>query len=253
MRYISSKEFSKLCDLIICHDFNDTNVINISHETPKRLYITGEYDIFTRFLINLKNYKDKFELVYHHTDKTFDRFAFESIKPYVKHIYAENCEISHPMITKLPLGFRSDIMPERLPLKKDIKCYLNVGLPNTHELKFILYRSIRQDCLDYFKTKKWCKIEENVSFSEFNENLNRSKFVICPMGFGIDTCRFYESAYLGCTPIVMSSGLDDLYKKFNALIVNSWEEVTEELLENYIYEKPDDKVFDINTYISTLN
>jgi len=38
-------------------------------------------------------------------------------------------------------------------------------------------------------------------------------------------------------------------KKFNALIVNSWEEVTEELLEKYIYEKLDDKVFDVNTYI----
>jgi len=69
------------------------------------------------------------------------------------------------------------------------------------------------------------------------------------MGFGVDTYRFYEAAWLGCTPIVMSSGLDDLHRKFGALIVNSWDEVTEELLQNHTPVKVPDELFDINTYL----
>lgn len=247
MKFISSKEFSNTCDLVVHHAYTD-NVV-VPQETPKRIFTTGEYEVFSRFLPVMKSFKDKYELIYHRSDKAFDRFALESIKPHVSHIWAQNCEFSHPMITKLPLGFNDDKVPERLNLPKDILCYLNVGLANDRELKFVMCRSIRNDCLNHFKNKVWCTVEQNVPFETFIEKLNRAKFVICPVGFGVDTYRFYEAAWLGCTPIVMSSGLDDLHKKFGALIVNSWDEVTEELLRNHTPVKVPDDLFDINTYL----
>jgi len=69
------------------------------------------------------------------------------------------------------------------------------------------------------------------------------------MGFGIDTHRFYESVWLGCTPIVISSGLDDLYKKFGALIVDSWDEVTEEVLASHEKVEVPDELFKVTEYL----
>jgi hypothetical protein len=69
------------------------------------------------------------------------------------------------------------------------------------------------------------------------------------MGFGMDTHRFFESVWLGCTPIVISSGLDDLYKKYNALIVDSWDDVTEELLNNHECKNVSKKLFDVEYFI----
>ena len=249
MKYISSKEFTTTCDLII-HD-TYTNTVIIPEKTPKRIFITGEREIFSQFIHILTNFKDKYELVYHGSDRSFGRFELESIKPYVSHIWAENCEITHPLVTRVPLGFRDDHIPKRIDCEKDILCYLNVGLVNDIEIKFKMCRSIRVDCLNHFKRHEWCTIEENVPFDIFTEKLNRSRFVICPMGFGVDTFRFYESAWLGCTPIIMSSGLDDLHRTFGALIVNSWDEVTEERLRSHTRTHIPDEVFDVDTYFNS--
>jgi len=246
--YISSKSFSEACDLVICPLYTDK--LTTPPETPKRIFITGEYGTFHRFLYILQSFKQPYELVYHRTDRTFDRHDFESIRNYVSRIYAENCEIKHEKITQLPLGFPDDRLPTRLSIDKDILCYLNVGLPNDQELKFVQYRSIRQQCIEHFKNKSWCTLEDNIPFDSFNERMNRSKFVVCPMGFGIDTHRFYEAAWLGCTPIVITSGLDDLYKKFGALIVDSWDEVTEELLSRHEKVEVPDSLFKVEDYIT---
>ena len=57
---------------------------------------------------------------------------------------------------------------------------------------------------------------------EFLKMLRRSKYVACPMGFGIDTHRFFEAAYMKARPVVISSGLDPLYRQFGAVILNAW-------------------------------
>lgn len=245
--YISSKSFSEACDLMICPRYPEKVT-----KSPKRIFITGEYGVFHRFIHVLQSFKEPYELVYHCTDRSFDRHDFEAIRNYVSHIYAENCEIKHEKITQLPLGFPDDRTPTRMPIDKDILCYLNVGLPNDVELKFVQYRSIRKQCIEHFKKKNWCTVEDNIPFDSFNERMNRSKFVVCPMGFGIDTHRFYEAAWLGCTPIVISSGLDDLYKKFGALIVDSWDEVTEELLSQHKKIEVPDSLFEVGNYVSPL-
>lgn len=245
---ISSKEFKDKCDLVICPRYNPS--IQIPSVTPKCIFITGENGVFEQCIQYLKKFQDTYDLVYHCTDRTFDRFDFECVRPYVKHIWAVNCEINHPMITQLPLGFSDKHVPKQTNVNKDILCYMNVGLPNTQELKFIRYHSLRSDCITRFKTKSWCTVESGISQDEFDDKLNRSKFVICPMGFGIDTHRFFESVWLGCTPIVVSTGLDTLYRKYNALIVDSWEDVTEELLLNHEHKAIPEHLFDVNYFFN---
>jgi hypothetical protein len=54
--------------------------------------------------------------------------------------------------------------------------------------------------------------------------------VISPRGNGLDTHRLWEALYLGSLPIVKTSSLDLLYQNLPVLIVQEWEQVTEELL-----------------------
>jgi hypothetical protein len=60
-----------------------------------------------------------------------------------------------------------------------------------------------------------------------------SQYALCPRGCGVDTHRFYECIYLGCIPIVIRTNtvFDRLYNVFPCLIVDKWEDVTEELLD----------------------
>lgn len=61
-------------------------------------------------------------------------------------------------------------------------------------------------------------------------------FVVSPPGEGLDCHRTWEALCLGCIPILISTPLDGLYADLPVLIVNSWADVTRELLEHTINE-----------------
>jgi hypothetical protein len=58
------------------------------------------------------------------------------------------------------------------------------------------------------------------------------KFVACPWGHGLDTYRTWEVLLLGSFPVVRSSTLDSLYEGLPVVIVKSWTDVSDELLES---------------------
>jgi hypothetical protein len=68
-------------------------------------------------------------------------------------------------------------------------------------------------------------------FKGYLQDLASCKFVASPRGNGLDTHRLWESLYLGSYPIVKNSTLDPLYSDLPIIIVNDWEEVTQEFLE----------------------
>ncbi len=91
-----------------------------------------------------------------------------------------------------------------------------------------------------------------ISSKEFKDKCD---LVICPrynpsIQIPSVTHRFFESVWLGCTPIVVSTGLDTLYRKYNALIVDSWEDVTEELLLNHEHKAIPEHLFDVNYFFN---
>lgn len=252
MTLISSKTFADACDFVICHAYGDLGNIRKPTTTPKRIFVAGEWSVFERALPLLTSFEDKYELVYHYSDPSFDRFKFEVIRPYVTKIYAQNCEFDHPMVKKLPLGFPDGKVPRRTTgQKKDILCYVNLGLYNDRELKFAMSRSIRQRVYDYFREKPWATVDETpIPFEEFSEKLNRAQYVVCPVGFGLDTMRFYESAWVGATPIVTHSGIEgDVHREFNPLVVDSFEDVTEELLRTRERRVAGDDVFEVDFWL----
>lgn len=65
-------------------------------------------------------------------------------------------------------------------------------------------------------------------------------FSICPMGNGLQTHRLWEDLVLGCICIVKSSPINPLYRGLPVVIVNDWDEITEENFDLWlsIYGNP---------------
>ena len=60
------------------------------------------------------------------------------------------------------------------------------------------------------------------------------KFIISPHGNGLDCHRTYEAIALGCIPIVKTSTLDLMYKDMPIIILNDWNDISLELLNEKI-------------------
>jgi hypothetical protein len=67
------------------------------------------------------------------------------------------------------------------------------------------------------------------------ETQSKYTFVVSPHGNGLDCHRTWEALILGCIVIVKTSALDTLYSELPVLIVNSWSDITRELLDTTIH------------------
>lgn len=106
---------------------------------------------------------------------------------------------------------------------RDLLAYLNFN-PDTNQQQ-------RRPCLEYFRKMPWAEISDPKTFHEYLEDLSRAAFVVSPPGAGLDCHRTWEALYMGCFPIVLSSTLNPLFEDLPVVVVHSWEEVTEELLQ----------------------
>lgn len=87
-------------------------------------------------------------------------------------------------------------------------------------------------------------VQENYS-SWINKVLDH-QYVLCPRGNGIDTHRLWETLYLGRIPIVKREINTDFYSDLPILVVDSWDEVTENLLEKNLKRLSDMNNFNLD-------
>lgn len=66
---------------------------------------------------------------------------------------------------------------------------------------------------------------ERLPFEEYMKEISRHKYVVCMRGNGLDTHRFCEILLMGSLPVVLRSGLDDMYETFPCLIVDSFDSI----------------------------
>jgi len=242
---ISPEGLASLCTYVI------DEKVTIDPEAT-RIYMNGE-DLNWEFNVeHLAAHPNKFELIWANTDRPFTWIMFSALRHNLLHVYAVNSEVTDPIVTRIPLGFKHpEMLAPNTPGERNILCYMNVG---GYMDKFIAHKTarvLRDVCRQTFEGCDWVMKEDNINQNKFYERMMKSKFVLCPMGVGMDTWRFYESAWYGAIPIVLHSALDDLYKKFGALIVNKWSDVTKELLEGWCENLVhlDKSVFNISEYI----
>ena len=198
--------------------------------------------------------------------------------PLAYHIYAQNNNYSHPLVHCMPIGIRdcgtiaksmhdnfyhSYLFNEGLKtVSKKYLCLIG-GVGDTHPGRVILYNCIKDKSFVYDVSKfefpyNMTSYYGKIPVYEYYKYINQSNYVIAPYGCGVDTHRFFEIIYLKSIPIVKktNTAFDKLYDIFPCLIINDWNDITEELLNsnldilklkiNDFFQKYPDCYFNIN-------
>jgi hypothetical protein len=240
--FVSGEEYHKYSKYSLCPR---QQVINLHSNIQENDIIFVNLDNFDVLVNQINHFKptNKFILITQNSDRTFTQDHFNLIDKHVNKIYPINCNYSHEKIHKIPIGFRDNRYSSHQPLK--IIKNLNLNKTNLIYMNFTLNTNYQEriKCYNSFKDLPYVTKENNVPLENFYKSIASSKYVISPVGEGLDCHRVYESLHLNSIPIVKSTGLDDLYSRMPIIIVKEWSDVTEEfLINNYDkYKKNLDK------------
>ena len=80
------------------------------------------------------------------------------------------------------------------------------GSRTTHPLREQLIEQFPDNCLD--TGVHWAYNEEDLK-DQYKEDMSKTKFAVCPRGYGIGSFRLFEALASGCVPIILADG----YKK----------------------------------------
>ena len=185
------------------------------------------------------------------SDNDFNKFLEN---PFLIHWYCQNMEVEHEKITNLPIGLdyhtqttlalwgpRESVEDQEKNLisivesskpfyEREIKCYCNC--------LYCCHDGINDDRVQ-MRNRVPAELMINERFpmpprtESWNNQINYS-FVLCPAGNGRDTHRFWEALILGCIPIVTESPMDKLFEGLPVLILKSYKDITQDLLNETV-------------------
>ena len=192
--------------------------------------------------------KNKFIIFCSHEDTPIDKHI--KIPDNVLGIHAVNAEFYHEKVYPFPYGLQREMgeNDDRLSIMKELVekdehqeptklLYINCGLGKERNDKERAY-------LPHFEQYDWatCRFDKDSKFfgydryKDFLIELRDHKFMICPLGHGMDCHRNWESLYLRRVPVMKEHQyLRRLMKGFPVLFVHDWPDVTEKLLKDYDY------------------
>ena len=143
-------------------------------------------------------------------------------------------EVSHPKLIPIPIGLENRYNRNGNPVivsngiklirkrSRDIPLYMNFSIATSPKE--------RSEVFHLLKNKSYC-VTQSKKYADYLNDLSRSVFVLSPRGNGYDCHRTWETLYMGAFPIVKSSSMDPLFKDLPVVIINNWNEVTEEFLQ----------------------
>jgi hypothetical protein len=165
-------------------------------------------------------------------------------------LFLNNNIYEHPQIHGMPIGIRDceKVVPNHKGFSHEYM--YNEGLKTVEKtvlclLCFSFTHYERNRCYNMLKNQSFVlNLNDNTYEKQPSihcgkvpvwinyEYTHKSEYVLSPRGAGEDCHRFYEAIYLDSIPIVKRTNtpFDKLYNVFPCLIVNDWNEVTEELL-----------------------
>ena len=139
----------------------------------------------------------------------------------------------------LPILDRLDHIAQN-PKEKDILLYLN-HTERPHGKRIFVS--------DLFYDKPYCfnrnRPKRSVGFTEYWDEISRSKFVLSPLGLEVDCTRTWECFILGAIPVLEHSYLNPVYDHLPILFIHHWNEINEEFL-NQKYSEITAKRFDFS-------
>lgn len=256
--YLTSYNFARISDVVFAElltskqffnlNLNNVRVLNSNNLTTsyqiKNLVLkdgdvifsnSGILDLLFYYLRKLKKIENLI-LITSQTDIGIDERIFSKKPKCIKTWYSVNVDYEDKSLIPIPLGLANNYSPKNLlpkefinnneeNKKKENKLYINLQ-KNTN-------LSERKNIYDIFSNFDWVELREpNLSLYEYLNDLKNHRFVLCPMGNGIDTHRLWETLYSGSIPVTKSHINYSGFKDLPIIFVNSYEEITLDLLLN---------------------
>lgn len=186
-----------------------------------------------------------------HEDTPIDEYIFDKIPENVLSILAVNAESFGGKVIPLPYGLQRKLTlnDNRLEVIKDMLEY-DVA-PN--KLLYINHSvstnpNERNGINEFYIGKNWANIDSSrVDYKTFLTKIKAHKFMICPIGNAIDCHRNYEVVYMKRVPIMKKNKyLEYLFKDIPVLFVDSFFDITEDLLIKSDYLFKSMQTFDLS-------
>lgn len=155
------------------------------------------------------------------SDLSPSEFAITKIleNPNIKNWIGCNIAASHPKIYKVPIGVGE---PERHNGKHD-------ELKTLHQNRIPWESKINDICVPFHSgthnTRTLQSTLPKLPFADYMREIGKHKFVVCVRGNGLDTHRVCETLLMGSVPVIMRSGLDDMYDRFPCMLVDSFDAI----------------------------
>jgi len=263
--YVSSRGILKSCDIYDPYPKSSTQDINIDYSKileGSTVYVATS--AIPNFIKNMDKIQNRFILVSGDSDDSIYGDLFSSHEEFLNfiqqgkiiHWFAQNCLVSHPKISQMPIGLDyhtlahkshkwgnkinpvkqerilKGIQTRMIPFyKRKIHCYSNFHFSILEHDKFsyertLAIKEIPKDLI-YYESAPRARKDTWIAQSEY-------AFVISPPGNGLDCHRTWEALCLGCIPIVKTSDLNSLYEDLPVFVVSSWSDITGQALENII-------------------
>lgn len=253
-------DFSKYFDWVVMnHTF-----IKLK-EIPHTIYLKTDYmSYFVNNVLPLVN--NKFRLItacsdYSPSVNFPNEYDLIINHPLLDVWYACNKVHDHAKVRPLPAGLYS--YPEKyhnlllelfvksytIPKKNKVLCIWRSRDFNVCGNEYITRESVKHYVLQHPDIFDW--IEPDISIEEFYRLLVTYKYILCPVGNGIDPApKSFEAIITNTIPIMISSNnTRDVYKDLPCILVDNFEEVLESEFLDKKAEELKDKLFNFNTII----
>lgn len=266
--YVNSRGLLKSCNFYSpnpkssCN--NDFNYLNDMIQSSKMfnnmsIYVCSELLLF--FVVNiLPKIKHNFVLVTGDSDLTVPREILSEIQfnllinsKYLLKWFAQNTQIQNSIkIFQLPIGLDYHTIlnnpkhPWKLPSENHLPKFQEKILQEIKNNSKPFYERINRIYVNFsidndrFNDRASSLKNIPINLLVINQkitprtvnwnNTTKYTFVLSPFGNGMDCHRTWEALCLGCIPILKAPNFKSLFEDLPVLIVNSWSEVTEDLL-----------------------
>jgi hypothetical protein len=246
--FIDGDFFESLSDYSF-GDMYSNNMTQPSYEILKSVFDKFESPIFfiethrIGYLLNeIRRFPNqKCRIIAHNSDATFGQEILQYIPNNVEKLWCQNYNyIETDVVKSLPIGLerkrwfpeqkKQDVIINNINIQSDRikKAYMNFDMGTNY---------IRNNWFNYLNNKNFIEQEmvgNGKDYKKYISNLLLYEFVVSPPGNGIDCHRNWESLYLGTTPIIEKSNFtNQMFSDMPVLLVDSYTDISEELLFNY--------------------
>jgi hypothetical protein len=247
---IVSERFFSACDFVILSPADEflSSPGNTLIAFCKTDYIMGFFNLCRQ------NIDTKYVLITHNSDYPITQEIFFQKPRNIIKWYGQNIDYFHPILESIPIGSHIStwigtkedadivhhpdfvVMPETSePKKHKNLAYMDFGIWTN--------ASHRRKVYNFFKDKGWVthrqcdikpdeykKSEHSISIQEQCQDIYDHKFVISPLGNGVDCGRNWLALYLGSFPVIPWHKNIEFYRDLPFVVYKDLEEVTEDFL-----------------------